>query len=103
MAQSKAQYTQQQSIVENDVQKAYGKLLNTQKMLQAFDPSFNYQYEQLMKGVTENFAKRNISLIDFTDFVESYKNNVLQFNQLQNDRRQAMESLNFAVGKSIIQ
>jgi len=53
--------------------------------------------------VTENFAKRNISLIDFTDFVESYRNNVLQFNQLQNDRRQAIESLNFAVGKSIIQ
>jgi len=103
MAQSKTQYAQQQTIVENDVQRAYSKLLNTQKMLQAFDPSFNNQYEQLMKGVTENFAKRNISLIDFTDFVESYRNNILQFNQLQNDRRQAMESLNFAVGKSIIQ
>ena len=101
--QSKALYTQQQSIVENDVQKAYGKMLNTQRMLQSFDPAFSNQYEQLMKGVVENFGKRNISLIDFTDFVESYRNNVLQFNQLQNDRRQAIESLNFAVGKSIIE
>lgn len=101
--QSKALYTQQQSIVENDVQKAYSKMLNTQRMLQSFDPAFSNQYEQLMKGVAVNFGKRNISLIDFTDFVESYRNNVLQFNQLQNDRRQAIESLNFAVGKSIIE
>jgi outer membrane protein, heavy metal efflux system len=101
--QSKALYTQQQAIVENDVQKAYGKMLNTQKMLQSFDPGFNSQYEQLMKGVAENFGKRNLSLIDFADFVESYRNNVLQFNQLQNDRRQAIESLNFAVGKLIIE
>lgn len=101
--QSKTLYTQQQFTVENDVQKAYAKMLNTQKLLQSFDPGFSSQYEQLMKGVAENFGKRNLSLIDFTDFVESYRNNILQFNQLQNDRRQAIESLNFAVGKSIIE
>jgi len=56
-----------------------------------------------MDGVTENFLKRNISLIDFTDFVESYKNNVLQLNQLQNDRMQAIEALNFSIGKPMIE
>ncbi|MFT3705166.1 MAG: TolC family protein [Agriterribacter sp.] len=100
--QSEALVKLQQSVVENDVQKAYYKILTTQKMLQSFDPAFRSQFEQLMKGVVDNFSKRNISLIDFTDFVESYRNNVLQLNQLQNDKRQAIESLNFAVGKSII-
>ena len=57
----------------------------------------------LMDAVTENFLKKNISLIEFTDFVESYKNNVLQMNQLQNDRMQAIEALNFAVGKPIVE
>ncbi|MEP6748270.1 MAG: TolC family protein [Bacteroidota bacterium] len=101
--QSKTQLELQKQTVENDVQKAYVKLLTTHKMLQSFDPSFRSQFQRLMDGVTENFLKRNISLIDFTDFVESYKNNVLQLNQLQNDRMQAIEALNFSVGKPIIE
>ncbi len=101
--QSKTQLELQRFTVENDVQKAYGKMLTTQKMLQSLDPGFASQFQHLMDGVTENFLKRNISLIDFTDFVESYKNNVLQLNQLQNDRMQAVEALNFSVGKSIIE
>ena len=101
--QSKTQLELQKLTVANDVQKAYVKLLTTHKMLQSFDPSFRSQFQRLMDGVTENFLKRNISLIDFTDFVESYKNNVLQLNQLQNDRMQAIEALNFSVGKPIIE
>jgi cobalt-zinc-cadmium efflux system outer membrane protein len=101
--QSKTQLELQKLTVENDVQKAYVKLLTTHKMLQSFDPNFRLQFQRLMDGVTENFLKRNISLIDFTDFVESYKNNILQLNQLQNDRMQAIEALNFSVGKPIIE
>ena len=101
--QSKTQLELQKLTVENDVQKAYVKLLTTHKMLQSFDPNFRSQFQRLMDGVTENFLKRNISLIDFTDFVESYKNNILQLNQLQNDRMQAIEALNFSVGKPIIE
>lgn len=101
--QGKTQLELQWMTVENDVQKAYTKMLTTHKMLQSFDPGFKSQFQQLMDGVTENFLKRNISLLDFTDFVESYKNNVLQLNQLQNDRMQAIEALNFSVGKTIIE
>lgn len=101
--QSKLQLELQKQTVENDVQKAYVKLLTTHKMLESFDPGFRSQFQRLMDGVTENFLKRNISLIDFTDFVESYKNNVLQMNELQNDRMQAIEALNFSIGKPIIE
>jgi cobalt-zinc-cadmium efflux system outer membrane protein len=101
--QSKIQLELQQSIVQNDVQKAYAHLLTTQQMLKNIDPAFRNQFQQLMDGVTDNFLKRNISLLDFTDFVESYKNNVLQLNQLQNDRMQAIEALNFSVGKTIVE
>lgn len=99
--QSKVQLNLQQQTVENDVQKAYTKLLNTAKMLQAIDPHFYEQFEHLLQGVTENFQKKNISLIEFTDFYESYKKNILQFNQLQNQQAQAFEALQFAVGKTI--
>jgi len=99
--QSKVLLNQQHFVVENDVQKAYTKALNTDKMLSSIDPGFNTDFEQLLRSITTNFQKRNISMLEFTDFYESYKQNVLQLNQLQNDRIQAIETLNFAVGKPL--
>jgi cobalt-zinc-cadmium efflux system outer membrane protein len=100
--QSNTALVRQRLTVENEVQQAYVKALNTEKMLNAIDPGFQNDFDKLLKSITENFEKRNISLLEFTDFYDSYKQNVLQWNQLQNDRIQAMESLNFAIGRSII-
>ena len=99
--QSKILLKQQAFTVENDVQKAYTKALNTDKMLSSIDPAFRNDFEQLLRSVTINFQKRNISMLEFTDFYESYKQNILQLNQLQNDRVQAIETLNFSIGKTL--
>ena len=100
--QSNTSLAQQRLSVENEVQQAYGKALNTEKMLKTIDPNFQNDFDKLLKSITENFEKRNISLLEFTDFYDSYKQNVLQWNQLQNDRIQAIESLNFSIGKPIV-
>jgi cobalt-zinc-cadmium efflux system outer membrane protein len=101
MEQSKLQYQHQQQIVENEVQRAYVKALNTEKMLQSFDPAFKDQFDKLLQGITYNFQQKNISLLEFTDFYESWKNNILQWNQLKNEKDQAIEALNFAIGKTL--
>ncbi len=100
--QSKVQLNQQKLTVENEVQSAYIKALNTDKMLQSIDPSFAGDFESLLTAITQNFEKKNLSLIEFTDFNESYKNNILQINDLQNQKMQAIETLNFTVGKTIL-
>ncbi|MDB5279470.1 MAG: outer rane efflux protein [Ferruginibacter sp.] len=100
--QSKVVLNQQRLTVENEVQSAYTKALNTDKMLQSIDPAFRDEFENLLKAVSENFKKKNISLIEFTDFNESYKNNILQINELQNQKMQAIETLNFTIGKTIL-
>ncbi|AEW01042.1 transporter [Niastella koreensis] len=100
--QSNTALTQQRLSVENEVQQAYGKALNTEKMLKTIDPSFQSDFDKLLKSITDNFEKKNISLLEFTDFYQSYKENVLQWNQLQNDRIQAVETLNFSIGKPIV-
>lgn len=100
--QSKVALQQTQTTVENEVQSAYVKALNTEKMLNAIDPNFQNDFDKLLKSITENFEKRNISLLEFTDFYDSYKQNILQWNQLQNERIQAIETLNFSIGKPIV-
>lgn len=99
--QTKLLVQQQTQAVENEVQTAYVKAVNTDKMLASVDPAFRGQFEQLLHSITDNFMKKNISLLELTDFYDSYKENILQLNQLQNDRMQAIETLNFAIGKTL--
>lgn len=101
MDQTKLLVQQQTQAVENEVQTAYAKAINTDKMLETVDPAFRSQFEQLLQAITDNFLKKNISLLELTDFYDSYKENMLQLNQLQNARMQAIETLNFAVGKTL--
>ncbi|MBN8859078.1 MAG: TolC family protein [Sphingobacteriales bacterium] len=99
--QSKLLADRQKLQVETEVRNAYSNALNTDRLLKNIDPDFNNQFEQLLQSVMINFEKKNISLLDFTDFYESYKQNVLQLNQIQNERMQALETLNFACGKIV--
>jgi cobalt-zinc-cadmium efflux system outer membrane protein len=100
--QAKTLMNEQIQTVVNEVQHAYINAANTDKMLLSIDPNFRNQFELLLKSVTQNFEKRNISLLEFTDFYDTYKQNVLQLNQLQNARMQAIENLNYAIGKTLI-
>lgn len=100
--QSKVLLQHQHLLVENEVQKAYSKALNAERMLQSIDPRFRLDFERLLQSITENFQKKNISLLEFTDFQESYKESILQINNLQNEMMQSIEELHLAIGKTII-
>lgn len=100
--QSKVQHQQQRLTVENEVQKAYVKAPNTDRMLESFDPAFRQQFDKLLSGITDNFQKKNISLLEFTDFYDSWRENVLRWNQLRNEKDQAREALNFAIGTTLL-
>ena len=97
--QTKISHNNSRFKIEKEVQSAYLKVLTTDKMLQSIDSSFYSDFESLLQSVLENFQKKNISLVDFTDFYDSYKTNILQFNQLQNEKMQAIENINFTIGK----
>lgn len=99
---NQAYFNQSQLVVENELLNAFAKAQETERLYRTFDKNFVGNYEKLIDGVIENYQKRNISLIEFTDFIESYKNTVTQVNALQNDRMQAYELLNFVVGQKVL-
>lgn len=88
--------------LENDVQTVFKKVISTDNLYKSFDKEFNGDFEHIMQSMLENYTKKNISLIEFLDYYETYKNSTLQFNQLSNNRLNAFEELNYTVGKSII-
>jgi cobalt-zinc-cadmium efflux system outer membrane protein len=78
-----------------------GKRNKQVRLAATIDLNFKDQLDNLLQGVTDNFRKRNISQLELIDFYQGYKDNILQFNQLLNARRQAIEDLHFAVGKTL--
>ena len=88
--------------LENDVQTSYKKVILADSLYKTFDKEFTGDFEQIMQSMLENYKKRNISLIEFLDYYDTYKTSSLQFNQLSNNRLNAFEELNFTVGKSLI-
>ena len=86
-------------IVKSDVTKNYITALRSEKLLLSFDPKFDTDLKHLINEVLINFKKKNISMLEFLDFYESYKQNVLQLNALRFNKMSALEQLNFSSGK----
>jgi outer membrane protein, heavy metal efflux system len=88
--------------LEKEIATAYKKAIDTDSFFRAFDKKFTGEYKTLVEGMDADYQKRNITIIEFTDFYESYRTSMLQMNQLQNERLDAFEGLNYAAGTSLI-
>jgi outer membrane protein, heavy metal efflux system len=92
-----------EATVEENVSRSLEKAFAQNKLYQSIDPSFYGDFERLMHEVLINYQKRNIGLLDFLDFYDSYKQNVLQINSIKYNRVQAFEDLNFYTGTEFFQ
>ena len=98
--QGQAQVEQQQLTVRNDVQEAWRLAQQTTALYQTANQNMD-DFTRLITGIEQSYAKRNITIVEFLDFYESYKNNLLQLNQLRAARVRAFEQLNYAVGRPV--
>jgi cobalt-zinc-cadmium efflux system outer membrane protein len=96
--QSKVQLQSQQDQVESDVATNYKGALRLEQLYNSFDPQFKDDFTHLIQEVFKNYEKRNISMLEFLDFYDSYKTNTLQLNNLQLNRIISLEQLNYATG-----
>lgn len=92
---------QQESTLENEVFNSYKSALRTEGLYNGFDKNFNSDFDKLIGEVVKNFKSRNMSLIEFMDFYDSYKQNTLQMNDLKYQRMNAKEEINYVTGSTI--
>lgn len=88
--------------LQSDVMRAFMKVQENNRLSQSIDNKFIGSFDTLIEGAVSSYQKRNISLIEFVDFVESYKNSVVEVNSLKSDRMRSIEELNFVVGKKVL-
>ncbi len=87
-----------EATIENNVANALQKAFAQDKMYHNIDSKFSNDFDRLMQQVLINYQKRNISLLDFLDFYDSYKQNILQVNSIQSNRVNAFEDINYYTG-----
>ncbi|HBV16424.1 TolC family protein [Chryseobacterium carnipullorum] len=99
----KANYAIQQNQKNAEYQK-----LNLETKVQAAYKTWKSQYDQFAEikttdlsnmelvydGMLKNFRKGNVNLIEFTDFMDSYRETALQIYDMKNEIMQSAEQLN---------
>jgi cobalt-zinc-cadmium efflux system outer membrane protein len=91
----------QELIVETEVYNSYQTALRAENLYNSFDPAFYAEFNKLIQEVNKNFNNRNISLLEFIDFYDSYKESILLMNNLKLNKATAKEEINYVTGTSI--
>ncbi|MET4140200.1 TolC family protein [Pedobacter sp. UYP1] len=97
----KNQLNQQESALQNEVFNSYKSALRTESLYKGFDKDFSSDFDKLIGEVIKNFKSRNLSLLEFMDFYDSYKESTLQMNDLKYQRMNAKEEINYVTGTTI--
>jgi len=80
---------------------AYSQLQKAVELYRSSNNELEHNFGRLIEGVNENFRKRNISMLEFIDYYQSYKETCLQLYELKKDVFLAMENLNTIVGQTV--
>jgi len=62
---------------------------------------YNNDFEITLKGMSDNFQKGNVSLIEFVDFFEGYNNSLSEIARIKIQLATSAEQLNLSTGKEI--
>ena len=95
---NEASYESTRASVNEQIYNALLKAMENEKLLKSRDNSFESDFTRLLGEVLKNYQVRNISLLDFLDFYDSYKQNTLQINAINYNRVSAFLDLNFYSG-----
>jgi cobalt-zinc-cadmium efflux system outer membrane protein len=88
--------------LKNDVVAAVNEYKLNQQLFTAQQTDFDTQYDTLFNNMMKSFKERQIGLIEFVDFFDTYKDTKLKILQQQYNRQKAIADLNFATGTTII-
>jgi cobalt-zinc-cadmium efflux system outer membrane protein len=84
--------------VEEQVFRALQRAVDADNLFRGLDKNFTGEFAELAQAVYENYVKRNVSLLDFLIFYDSYKQYIVQQNNILQNRAGALENINFLTG-----
>ncbi len=92
----------QRITVENEVIIELTRAVEKNKIYNQFKGKFTEDYGNLATLMISNYQKRYLTIIEFADFFETYRNTIVNILKLKTERAESFERLNYVTGKSII-
>ncbi|RFZ90736.1 TolC family protein [Mucilaginibacter conchicola] len=88
--------------LNNDVHSAVTQYGLSQQLLSKQETDFYDKYDQLYRGMAKAFQMKQISLQEFVDFFDSYRDTKVKILAQQLNLQKAIADLNFAVGTTVV-
>lgn len=101
LEQSKVEKQNFELQLQTEITSAWTKWDESRKNYTVIKPTVNSDFEAVYNGILTNFQKRNISILEFTDFMESYNQATIQVNELKKKVVLSAEELNSAINKDL--
>ncbi len=96
-----AEIKRKEAEVESELYTSYQAAIKVQTLYQGLDKDFSSKFNQMLESLTTNYRERNISLLEFLDFYDSYKESTTQVNEIKYRLMNAKEELNYQTGITI--
>lgn len=90
-----------ESVLNTEVKGAYANMQLSQLEFAKSHSLYDKSFREVSDGILENFLKRNISILEFTDFFESYNETIAALNQARKQVAQSAEAINYTTGTSV--
>lgn len=86
---------------ETELFTSYARLEKAVKLYRSSNFELERDFGTIIEGVNSNYQKRNISLLEFIDYYQAYKETCLQLYQTEKDVFLAMEEINTVTGSDV--
>ncbi len=87
----------QQNVVQTEVTEAWANMNRSIQEYQKIGQVYNIEFAEVYAGMQANFLKRNISIVEFVDFFESYNETVAEVYRIRKQLMLSAENINYTV------
>ena len=88
--------------ISNDISAAVDKLKFYQNVNNLQQLDFSRQYDALFANMLKSYQERQMSLLEFIDFMDAFKDNKLKLIEQHNGLVHAIEDLNYLVNTTVV-
>jgi len=87
--------------MEEQVFRALEMAITQHNLYNSLDKNFPKEFDDLSKEVLSQYMKKNMGLLDFLNFYDSYKQNIVQLNNILASLANSYETINYMTGTDL--
>ncbi|MDO9001789.1 MAG: TolC family protein [Bacteroidota bacterium] len=94
-------FDQRKNEIKAEVLEAYQNMDRSIKEYNKSKKLYNSNFEMVFKSVNENFSKKNISIIEFVDFIEAYNDALKEIERIKSQISISAAQINYVSGTNL--